>query len=108
MADASVLGALDAKILPEAKEFRWQWVQVETAEVEALFQPPSTPTTPNLGWKREELNDPRLMPVLIRVEKLKRAEVTMAMVVRLFIHWRIAPLQCYTRSMWAYVGPVTE
>ena len=67
-------------------------MQVETVEAGALFQPPSTPATSNRGWMREELNDPRLMPVLTRLDKLKRAGVTMAMVVREFICRRIAPL----------------
>ncbi|KAE8779577.1 hypothetical protein D1007_47418 [Hordeum vulgare] len=91
-ADASTPGALDVELLPEAKGFRRQWVQVENAEAGALFRLPSTPTTPNLGWKREEINDPRLTPILIRLEKLKRVGVTMKMVVREFIRRRIAPL----------------
>ncbi|KAE8791502.1 hypothetical protein D1007_33945 [Hordeum vulgare] len=55
--DASVLGALDADLLPEAEGFRRQWVQVETVEAGALFQPPSTPKTSKRGWLCEELND---------------------------------------------------
>ncbi|KAE8780395.1 hypothetical protein D1007_46476 [Hordeum vulgare] len=105
MADASVPGALDAGLLPKAGGFRWQWVDVESAEARALFQPPSTHTTPNREWMREELNDHRLMPVLTRLEKLKRVGVTMAMVVREFICWWIAPLQRHFRPMWAYAGP---
>ncbi|KAE8805610.1 hypothetical protein D1007_18277 [Hordeum vulgare] len=85
MADASVLGALDAELLPEAEGFRLQWVQVETAEAGALLHPPSTPRTSNHGWMREELNDSRLMSVLTQLEKLKRAGVTLAMVVQEFM-----------------------
>ncbi|KAE8778405.1 hypothetical protein D1007_48710 [Hordeum vulgare] len=104
MADASIPGALDAELVPETEGFRLQWVQVETAEAGALFQPPSTPTMSNQGWMCEELNDPRLTSVLIRLENLKRARVTIAMVVREFIHRRIAPLQRHSRPMWAYAG----
>ncbi|KAE8788381.1 hypothetical protein D1007_37566 [Hordeum vulgare] len=104
-ADASVPGALDAEILPEAEGFWRQWVQVKTAEAGALFQPPSTPAGSNWWWMREELNDPRLMPVLTRLEKLKRAGVTMAMVVWEFISRRIALVQRHSHLMWAYPGP---
>ncbi|KAE8790568.1 hypothetical protein D1007_35080 [Hordeum vulgare] len=93
-----------AELLPEAEVFRWQWVHVETAEAGVLFQLPSTPATSNQGWMREELNDPRLTLILTRLEKLKRAGVTMAMVVREFIWWWIAPLQHHSCPMWAYAG----
>ncbi|KAE8791170.1 hypothetical protein D1007_34429 [Hordeum vulgare] len=59
----------------------------------------------NRGWEREELNDSRLVPVLARLGKLRRAGVTMAMVVQEFICRRIAPLQHHSRPMWAYTGP---
>ncbi|KAE8792919.1 hypothetical protein D1007_32421 [Hordeum vulgare] len=104
MVDASVPGALDAELLPEAKGFRRQWVHTKIAEARALFQPPPTPATPKLGRKREERNDRQLTPVLIWLEKLKRAGVTMVMVVREFIHRRVAPLQCHSRPMCAYAG----
>ncbi|KAE8812679.1 hypothetical protein D1007_10250 [Hordeum vulgare] len=99
-ADTSVPGALDAELLPEAEGFRRQWVQVETAKTGALFQPLSTPATSNRGWLREEFIDPRLTPVLTRLEKLKREGVTMAMVVREFICRRIAHLQSHSRPIW--------
>lgn len=54
---------------------------------------------------RDELDDPQLKPVLTWLEKLKRAGVTMAMVVQEFICWRIAPLQRNSRPIWAYTGP---
>ncbi|KAE8776287.1 hypothetical protein D1007_51097 [Hordeum vulgare] len=38
-ADASIPGALDAKLLPKAEGFRRQWVQVKDAKVGVLFQP---------------------------------------------------------------------
>ena len=72
-----------------------------------MFQPTSTPATSKRGWMREELNDPRLTLVLTWLEKLKRAGVTMAMVVREFIYRRIAPLKCHSCPMWAYAGLVT-
>ncbi|KAE8798873.1 hypothetical protein D1007_25841 [Hordeum vulgare] len=105
MTNTAVPGALDAELLLKAKGFRRQWVQVETTEDGALLQPPLTPATPNLGWRREDLNDPRLTPILIRIEILKWVGVTMAMVVRGFIRRRIAPLQRHSRPMWAYAGP---
>ncbi|KAE8803827.1 hypothetical protein D1007_20347 [Hordeum vulgare] len=71
----------------------------------ALLQPPSIPPTPPQGWIREELDDPRLTPVLTRLERLKQAGVTMAMVVWEFIYRRIAPLQRHSRLIWAYTGP---
>ncbi|KAE8768677.1 hypothetical protein D1007_59812 [Hordeum vulgare] len=71
--DATIAGALYGELLPEAEGFRRQWVQVETAEAGALFQPPQSPATPNRGREQEELSDPRLAPVLIRLEKLRRA-----------------------------------
>ncbi|KAE8770933.1 hypothetical protein D1007_57241 [Hordeum vulgare] len=104
-ADATVPGALYAELLLEAEGFWRQWVHVEAAEARALFKPPLTPATPNQGWEREELSDPRLTPVLIWLEKLRHAGVTVAMVVHEFICRRIAPLQCHSRPMWAYKGP---
>ncbi|KAE8777000.1 hypothetical protein D1007_50281 [Hordeum vulgare] len=104
-ANASVPGALDAELLPEAEGFQRQWVQVETVEAGAMFQPPSTPATLNRGWMREELNYPQLAPVLTRLEKLKKVGVMMAMVVWEFICQRIAPLKRHSRLMWAYAGP---
>ncbi|KAE8792094.1 hypothetical protein D1007_33418 [Hordeum vulgare] len=103
-ADTSVRGALGAELLPEAEGFHRQWVQVVTVKSRALFQPPS-PATPNRGWMREELDDPRLMTVLTRLESMKRVGVTMAMVVLEFICRRISPLQRHSRPMWAYIGP---
>ncbi|KAE8801508.1 hypothetical protein D1007_22828 [Hordeum vulgare] len=49
-ADASVLEALGAELLPEAEGFRRQWVQVKTTEAGVLFQPPLTPAMPNREW----------------------------------------------------------
>ncbi|KAE8811753.1 hypothetical protein D1007_11559 [Hordeum vulgare] len=103
-ANASVPGALDAELLPKAEGFLQKWVLVKTAEAGVLFQPPLTPATPNWEWRREEINDPGLVPVLTRLGKLKRAGVTMAMVVREFFCRRIAPLQRHSRPMWAYAG----
>ncbi|KAE8774574.1 hypothetical protein D1007_53027 [Hordeum vulgare] len=60
---------------------------------------------PNWGWRREELHDPRLAPVLTRLGKLKRAGVTLAMVLQEFICRRIALLQRHSRPMWAYARP---
>ncbi|KAE8789137.1 hypothetical protein D1007_36828 [Hordeum vulgare] len=71
--DATAPGVLYAQLLPQAEVFRQWSVQVEAAEAGALFQPPPTPATPNWGWEHEELSDPRLTPVLIRLEKLRRA-----------------------------------
>ncbi|KAE8775727.1 hypothetical protein D1007_51733 [Hordeum vulgare] len=65
-AGTSVMGALDAELLPEAERFWWQWVHVETAEAGVMFQPPLTPATSKKGWMREELNDPWLTPVMTR------------------------------------------
>ncbi|KAE8778579.1 hypothetical protein D1007_48478 [Hordeum vulgare] len=104
-ADASAPRSLDTELLREAEGFRWQWVQVGAAEAGALFLPPLAHATPNRGWMREELTDPRLTLVLTRLEKLKRAGVTMVMVVREFVRRRIAPLQRHSCPMWAYAGP---
>ncbi|KAE8816793.1 hypothetical protein D1007_05534 [Hordeum vulgare] len=71
--DATAPGVLYAELLPKAEGFQRQWVPVEAVEDGALFQPPPTPATPNRGWEREELSDPRLAPVLIRLEKLRCA-----------------------------------
>ncbi|KAE8793527.1 hypothetical protein D1007_31810 [Hordeum vulgare] len=99
MDGASVPGALDAELLPKAEGFRQQWVQFETAEAGVMFQPPLTPATPNQEWRREKLNDPWLMPVLTRLGKLKRAGVTMVMVVREFICQRIGHPQRHSHPM---------
>ncbi|KAE8766290.1 40S ribosomal protein S5-1 [Hordeum vulgare] len=89
--DSTTPKVLYVELFPEAEGFRWQWVQVEAAEAGARFQPPPTPVTPNWGWERIDLSDPRLAQVLIRLEKLRHAGVTMAMVVREFICRWIAP-----------------
>ncbi|KAE8797589.1 hypothetical protein D1007_27244 [Hordeum vulgare] len=103
--DATAPGVLYTELLPKAEGFLRQWVQVEAAEAGALFQPPPTPATPNQGWEREELGKPRLAPVLIRLEKLRRAGVSMAMVMCEFICRWIAPLQRHSHPMWAYTRP---
>ncbi|KAE8795386.1 hypothetical protein D1007_29763 [Hordeum vulgare] len=92
-ADASVPRTLNGEVLPEVEGFRGEWVHVETAEAGALFQPPSTPTTSNRGWMREELNEPQITLVLTRLEKL------------MFMYRRIAPFQGHSHLMWAYTGP---
>ncbi|KAE8797045.1 hypothetical protein D1007_27831 [Hordeum vulgare] len=91
--DALAPRALNAMLLPEAEGFRRQWVPVEAAEAGALFRAPSTRATSNQGWAHWVLSDSRFMPVLTRLDELKRAGVTMVMVVRDFICRRIAPLQ---------------
>ena len=48
--DVSAPRALDAELLPEAKGFRRQWVQVKTTEAGVLFQPQLTPAMPNREW----------------------------------------------------------
>ncbi|KAE8794158.1 hypothetical protein D1007_31029 [Hordeum vulgare] len=103
--NAIVPGALYAELLPKAEGLRREWVQVEAVEAGALFQPPPTTATPNREWEREELSDPRITPVLIRLEKLSRAGVTMVMVVHEFIYRWIAPHQRHSHPMWAYTGP---
>ncbi|KAE8813240.1 hypothetical protein D1007_09631 [Hordeum vulgare] len=104
-ADALAPLALNAVLLSEAERFRQQWVPVEAAEAGALFRLSSTPATPNQGWMRRELSDSRFVPVLTRLEELKRAGVTMEMVVREFICRRIAPLWRHSRPMWTFRGP---
>ncbi|KAE8770440.1 hypothetical protein D1007_57802 [Hordeum vulgare] len=104
-ANALIPGALDIELIPEAMGFRRQWVQVDTAEAGVLFQPSLAPATPNQEWGCEQFNDPRLTPVLTRLGKLKRAGVTMAMVVREFICRWIAPLQRHSHPMWANAEP---
>ncbi|KAE8790570.1 hypothetical protein D1007_35082 [Hordeum vulgare] len=103
--DASPLGIPGVELLPEADGFRRQWVLDEDAGAGALFQPPLSSATPKRGWEHEELNDPRLVPVLTRLGQLRRAGVSMAMMVREFICRWIAPLQRHSRPMWAYAGP---
>ncbi|KAE8776992.1 hypothetical protein D1007_50273 [Hordeum vulgare] len=103
--DASAPEIPGVELLPEAEGFRRQWVLVEAAGAGALFQPPLSPATPKQGWEREELGDPRLAPVLTRLGQLRRAGVSMVMVVREFICQRIAPLQRHSRPMWAYARP---
>ncbi|KAE8796506.1 hypothetical protein D1007_28492 [Hordeum vulgare] len=102
--DATAPRVLYVELLPEAEVFRRQWVQVEAVEAGALFQTPPTPMTRKRRWEREELSDARLAPVLIRLEKLRRAGVSMTMVVHEFSYQRIAPLQRHSRPMWAYTG----
>ncbi|KAE8784709.1 hypothetical protein D1007_41706 [Hordeum vulgare] len=103
--DASALGILGVKLLPEAEGFRRQWVLVEAAGAGAPLQPPPSPATLKRGWDREELSDPQLTPVLTQLGQLRRAGVSMAMAVRELICGRIAPLQRHSRPMWAYAGP---
>ncbi|KAE8769036.1 hypothetical protein D1007_59418 [Hordeum vulgare] len=105
MDDVSALGIPCVELVPEVERFQRQWVQVEATGAGALFQAPPSLATPKRGWEHEELSDPRLAPVLIRLGQLRRAEVSMAMVVREFICRRIAPLQRHSRPMWAYAGP---
>ncbi|KAE8816033.1 hypothetical protein D1007_06583 [Hordeum vulgare] len=104
-ADSLAPGALDAVLLPEVEVFRRQWVVVEAAEAGALFQLPTTPAMPNQGWMHRELSDSLFASVLTRLEELKRAGVTMAMLLREFICWRISPLQHHSRPMWTFRGP---
>ncbi|KAE8812641.1 hypothetical protein D1007_10342 [Hordeum vulgare] len=104
-AEATAPRVLYAELLPEAEGFQRQWMQDEAAEAKALFQPPLVPATLNQGFECEELSDPRLVPVLTRLEKQRRAGVTMAMVVREFICRWIAPIQRHSRPVWAYTGP---
>ncbi|KAE8799271.1 hypothetical protein D1007_25400 [Hordeum vulgare] len=97
--DPTVPGDLYAELLPEAEGFSRHLVWVEAAEAGALFQSPPAPATPNRGWEREELSDPRLASVLIQLEKLRHAGLIMVMVVREFICQRLllfsaTPAQC--------------
>ncbi|KAE8797467.1 hypothetical protein D1007_27453 [Hordeum vulgare] len=70
----SAPGTPGVELLPEAEDFRRQWVLVEAVGVGALFQPPSSPSTPKRGWECEELRDPRLVPVLTRLEQCLEQE----------------------------------
>ncbi|KAE8776358.1 hypothetical protein D1007_51030 [Hordeum vulgare] len=84
-ASLRIVNALDhgtpcVELLLEVERFWWQRVHVEAAGAGDMFQPPPSPATPNRGWEREELSDPRLAPVLIRLGKLRRAGVSKAMV----------------------------
>ncbi|KAE8800811.1 hypothetical protein D1007_23647 [Hordeum vulgare] len=103
--DVSALGIPCVELLPKVEGFRRQLVLVEAAGAGALFQPPPSPAMPKRGWECEELSDPRLMPVLTQLGQLRRAGVSMAMVVREFTCQRISPLQRHSRPMWAYAGP---
>ena len=76
--------ALNAELHPNAEGFWRQWVYVDAAKAAPLLQLPSVLAEPSHRWEREELVDPRLAQVLVKLAELKKAGVTMAMVVREF------------------------
>lgn len=96
---------IDIDIHPEAKGFRRQCVYVDMAQFSPLLQTPSSPAEASSGWRHERLVDPRLSRVMAKMADLRVTGVTVTMMVRDFIHRRMALLQRHSCPMWAFTGP---
>ena len=72
--------------------------------LQPLLQHPQSPAEPSSGWGHAKLIDRRLIRVWSRLAELKKAGVTVLMVVRELVRRRIAPLQHHSRPMRAFAG----
>ena len=69
-----------------------------------LLSSPLAPAIPNSSWCHQRLADPCLVPVWLRLKRLKDRGVTAPMVVQEFVQRRVAPLQRHSRPMWALLS----
>ena len=95
---------IDFDLPPSAGKFRTLWVYVDVGALSPLLSPPSSPAIPNSGWGHEKLASPCLVPVWLRLKRLKDRGVTAPMVVKEFVRRRVAPLQRHSWPMWALLN----
>ena len=81
-----------------------RWVFVDVGVLSPLLSSPSAPAIPNSGWCHQRLTDPHLVPVWLRLKRLKDRGMTAPMVVKEFVRRRVAPLQRHSRLMWALLS----
>ena len=77
---------------------------VDVGVLNPLLQAPVGPAIPNSGWGHQKLTSPCLVPVWLRLKRLKDLDVTAPMVVKEFIRRRVALLQRHSRPMWALLS----
>ena len=77
---------------------------VDAGVLSPLLRTPPGPAVSNSGWGHQRLASPRLIPVWLRLRRLKDRGVTAPMVVKEFIKRQIAPLQRHSRPMWTLLS----
>src|SRR3954470_14428521 len=103
-APETAASGIDFKLPTPSSGFRERWLYVDVGVPGPLLVKPTLPAVPNSGWGKETLESPRLAFVWRRFTFLKTLGVTAPKVVKEFLLRRIAPLQRYSRRMWAFSG----
>ena len=102
---AATAGAgIDFELPPSTSGSRTWWVFVDVGVLSPLLHSSSAPAAPNFGWGHEKLTSPCLVPIWLRLKRLKDRGVTAPMAVKEFIRRRVAPLQRHSRSMWGLLS----
>ncbi|KAE8816065.1 hypothetical protein D1007_06386 [Hordeum vulgare] len=84
-------GCINMKINHFVEGFRRQWVFVDAGQVSIPLLTPSSLAAPSPRWEHARLDDSRLSLVRGRLETLREAGVTVALVMREFLRRQIAP-----------------
>src|SRR5664279_3383457 len=100
MASSIISMKLDKKV----EDYRSRWLYVDTRQASPIFKAPDAPAVKRAGWEGTRIDDQELMPLTQRMQDLRDAGLTGAMVAKEFTKRRIAPLQAHTNPMWTYSG----
>ena len=104
IADGMAEKIINMRIAKKVEGFRTRWIYMDAKQFSPLFLIPTEPAVKSSGWEHDELRDARLAPLVERMQELKAAGLTGAMVAKEFIRRRIAPLQRRSRPVWMISG----
>ena len=104
---ATASSGIDFELSPDAKGFQKHWLFVDASTRSPLLLTPRTPVVPSSSWGHMKLVDRWLARVWKWLAGLQKLGMTVLMVVREFVWWPIALLQCHSRPMWAFTVPRT-
>ena len=90
--------AMASKIIPmevkkKVEDFRKRWVYMDVRQASPLFEVPTAPAVKHAHWEGIKITDDSIGPLVRRLEALREAGLTGAMVAKEFVRRRIAPLQ---------------
>ena len=104
IADGMSEKIINMRVMKKVEGFRSRWIFMDARQFSPLFLLPTAPAVKSSGWEHDELRDARLAPLVERMQELRAAKLTGAMVAKEFIRRRIAPLQRRSRPVWRITG----